>query len=145
MQHTFTCERDSEGYPINMDVNTKSMARLVDCGKWTWDNHEEMINYFHDNIIIDEEKLKMLQETNQYRTEKYDKDLKDREFRSAVNDLLITKNLTPQQVTDKIEEFKELRHPVTTIEKLELFRGIVELDDENLKKERFGNYIDKYL
>lgn len=29
MKHSFVCDRDTEGYPINLDVNIKEMAKLV--------------------------------------------------------------------------------------------------------------------
>lgn len=145
MQHSFTCERDTDGYPINMAEPVKEMARLMDRGEWNEDNNEQLINYFRDYLKQDEKKLKWLSETNQYRTEKYDKELKNREFRTAINDFMFIKDLSTKHIEKKIEEFKELHHSIENIEKLEEFKNIVDIADINLRKERINNYIERYL
>ena len=153
MKHSFVCDRDTEGYPINLDMNIKEMAKYVDCGEWNEDTHLQFINYFKDNIVRDEQKLKWLRDTNGERTERYDKDIKNKEFHSAINDLLIIKDLNADCVLKKIEELKECNRVVydnnrdisENIEKLEEFKDIVNIEDIPLRKERINNYIEKYL
>ena len=152
MKHSFTCDRDTEGYPLNLDANIKEMAKLVDSGEWNEDNNEQFINYFKDNFVRDEEKLKWLRETNGERTEIFDKDLKNREFRSAIHELLIIKDLTEEHVLKKIDEYKEFNDTVynnrdisENIGKFEEFVKIVNIEDINIRKERINNYIGKYL
>ena len=152
MKHSFTCDRDAEGYPLNLDANIKEMAKLVDSGEWNEDNNKQFINYFKDNFVRDEEKLKWLRETNGERNEIYDKDLKNREFRSAIHELLIIKDLTEEHVLKKIDEYKEFNDTLynnrdipENIEKFEEFVKIVNIEDINIRKERINNYIGKYL
>lgn len=153
MKHSFACERDFDGYPMNLEPTIKEMAKLVDSGEWNEDNNEQFINYFKDNIVRDDAKLKWLRETNDFRTEKYDKDLKNKEFNNAIHELLLIKDLTEEHVLNKIEKYKEFNKEVydnkrdisENIGKFEEFVKVVNIEDINIRKERINNYIGKYL
>ena len=58
---------------------------------------------------------------------------------------MFVKNLCDGDVLKKINELKEKNHSEETINKMEIFRSYVNIDNKELKKEKINNYVEKYL